>query len=146
MNTRCPYPHVPKSEVITSDKDALAEALAEANERSTPVKTGHHRWRWKCIDLAWPTRGSHLPKELNPDADTAGKSVVSENIRCTWESTKVPCRDELPTRRDSDCLIMLGAFLTDIDMESSRPIWIRKKYLCDGRPYPDFASPFSRHR
>ena len=30
VHTKCPYPHVPKTEIFTSDKDALRESLAEA--------------------------------------------------------------------------------------------------------------------
>lgn len=120
VRTRCPYPHVPKTELITSDKDALGEALAEAkrtiNASKKPVIiAGVEMHRFGLADevVKFAEKNS-----IPMCATLLGKSVVSEKHPLylgIYEGAM--CRDSL--RRyveESDCLIMLGAFLTDIDM------------------------------
>ncbi len=120
VHTRCPYPHVAKMETFTSDQDALQEALAEAQETINACKkpviiAGVEMHRFGLADdvVKFAEKNS-----IPMCATLLGKSVVSEKHPLylgIYEGAM--CRDSL--RRyveDSDCLIMLGAFLTDIDM------------------------------
>lgn len=120
VHTRCPYPHVPKSEPAVSDKDALGESLAEAqrtiNACQKPVLVvGVELHRFGLADevVKFAERNS-IPMV----GTLLGKSVVSEKHPLylgIYEGAM--CREELRTYvEDSDCVIMLGAFLTDIDM------------------------------
>jgi len=120
VNTRCPYPHVPKTEPVTSDQYALKEALAEAqrviNASKKPVIiAGVEMHRFGLADQVV----KFAEKNSIPMCATLlGKSVVSEKHPLylgIYEGAM--CRDALRTYvEDSDCLIMLGAFLTDIDL------------------------------
>ena len=120
VQTRCPYPHVPNSEPATSDQNALGEALAEAqkviNACKKPVLVvGVELHRFGLADqvVKFAERNS-IPMV----GTLLGKSVVSEKHPLylgIYEGAM--CREELRNYvEDSDCVIMLGAFLTDIDM------------------------------
>jgi len=120
VNARCPYPHVPSTETFTSDKDALREALAEAQETINAAKkpviiAGVEMHRFGLADevVKFAEKNS-----IPMCATLLGKSVVSEKHPLylgIYEGAM--CRESLRNYvEDSDCLIMLGAFLTDIDM------------------------------
>ena len=120
VHTRCPYPHVPKSEPPVSNEEALSESLAEAqrtiNACQKPVlMVGVELHRFGLADevVKFAERNS-IPMV----ATLLGKSVVSEKHPLylgIYEGAM--CREELRDYvEDSDCMIMLGAFLTDIDM------------------------------
>ena len=120
VNARCPYPHVPKTEMFTSDKDALRESLAEAQETINAAKkpviiAGVEMHRFGLADevVKFAEKNS-----IPMCATLLGKSVVSEKHPLylgIYEGAM--CRESLRNYvEDSDCLIMLGAFLTDIDM------------------------------
>ena len=120
VHTKCSYPHVPKSESTVSDPDALTEALNEAqrviNVCKKPVLVvGVELHRFGLADevVKFAERNS-IPMV----GTLLGKSVVSEKHPLylgIYEGAM--CRDELRNYvEDSDCMIMLGAFLTDIDM------------------------------
>lgn len=120
VNTRCPYPHVSKTEVFTSNEDALRESLEEAqktiNASKKPVIiAGVEMHRFGLADEVV----RFAEKNAIPMCATLlGKSVVSEKHPLylgIYEGAM--CRESLRAYvEDSDCLIMLGAFLTDIDM------------------------------
>ena len=120
VNTRCPYPHVPKVETPSSDKDALMEALAEAQETINASKkpviiAGVEMHRFALADevVKFAEKNS-----IPMCATLLGKSVVSEKHPLylgIYEGAM--CRESLQKYvEDSDCVILLGAFLTDIDM------------------------------
>ena len=120
VKTPCPYPHVPKSESFTSNQDALKEALEEAREHINASKkpviiAGVEMHRFGLADdvVKFAEKNS-----IPMCATLLGKSVVSEKHPLylgIYEGAM--CRDSLQKYvEDSDCLIMLGAFLTDIDM------------------------------
>jgi indolepyruvate decarboxylase len=120
VHARCPYPHVPQTETFTSDVDALKESLTEAQRTINACKkpviiAGVEIHRFGLADeLVKFAEKNTIPM----CATLLGKSVVSEKHPLylgIYEGAM--CRDAL--RRyveESDCLIMLGAFLTDIDM------------------------------
>lgn len=120
VHARCPYPHVPQTETFTSDVDALKESLTEAQQTINACKkpviiAGVEIHRFGLADeLVKFAEKNAIPM----CATLLGKSVVSEKHPLylgIYEGAM--CRDAL--RRyveESDCLIMLGAFLTDIDM------------------------------
>jgi indolepyruvate decarboxylase len=120
VHARCPYPHVPQTETFTSDVDALKESLTEAQRTINACKkpviiAGVEIHRFGLADeLVKFAEKNAIPM----CATLLGKSVVSEKHPLylgIYEGAM--CRDAL--RRyveESDCLIMLGAFLTDIDM------------------------------
>jgi indolepyruvate decarboxylase len=120
VQTRCPYPHVPKTEPFTSDKDALREALSEAQETINACKkpviiAGVEMHRFGLSDDVV----KFAEKNSIPMCGTLlGKSVVSEKhplFLGIYEGAM--CRESLRKYvEESDCVIMLGAFLTDIDM------------------------------
>ena len=120
VHARCPYPHVAKQESFTSDRDALQEALAEAKQaisvcQKPVIMAGVEMHRFGLADevVKFAEKNS-----IPMCATLLGKSVVSEKHPLylgIYEGAM--CRESL--RRyveESDCLIMLGAFLTDIDM------------------------------
>ena len=120
VHTVCPYPHVPKSDPPVSNEAALAESLAEAerviNACQKPVLVvGVELHRFGLADevVKFAERNS-IPMV----GTLLGKSVVSEKHPLylgIYEGAM--CREELCHYvEDSDCVIMLGAFLTDIDM------------------------------
>lgn len=120
VNSRCPYPHVPASEPPQSHKDALREALVEAGEmiarsQKPVIIAGVEMHRFGLSDdvvkFAEKT-------QIAMSATLLGKSVVSEKHPLfvgIYEGAM--CRESV--RRfveESDCIILLGAFLTDIDL------------------------------
>lgn len=120
VHAKCPYPHVPKTEVFTSDKDALREALDEAKQainacKKPVIMAGVEMHRFSLADevVKFAEKNS-----IPMCATLLGKSVVSEKHPLylgIYEGAM--CRDSLRKYvEDSDCVIMLGAFLTDIDM------------------------------
>jgi indolepyruvate decarboxylase len=120
VHATCPYPHVPRSEALASDKNALREALAEAqrtiNQCKKPVLVVGvelHRFGLSDAVVKFAERNS-IPMV----GTLLGKSVVSEKHPLylgIYEGAM--CREELRQYvEESDCVIMLGAFLTDIDM------------------------------
>lgn len=120
VHTRCPYPHVPKTEQPVSNRDALNEALAEAQRTINTCKkpvlvVGVELHRFGLADEVV----KFAEKNSIPMVGTLlGKSVVSEKHPLylgIYEGAM--CREELRNYvEESDCMIMLGAFLTDIDM------------------------------
>ena len=120
VQSRCPYPHVPKTDPPVSDQAALDEALAEARRAINVCKkpviiAGVELHRFGLADEAV----KFAEKNSIPMCATLlGKSVVSEKHPLylgIYEGAM--CREALRTYvEDSDCVIMLGAFLTDIDM------------------------------
>lgn len=120
VQSRCEYLHIPKSEPPVSNKDALAEALMEAQKTINACKkpvlvVGVELHRFGLADdvVKFAERNS-IPMV----GTLLGKSVVSEKHPLylgIYEGAM--CRQELREYvEDSDCVIMLGAFLTDIDM------------------------------
>ena len=120
VHARCPYPHVPKVEDFHSDQDALREALDEAKEALSVCKkpviiAGVEMHRFSLADdvVKFAEKNS-----IPMCATLLGKSVVSEKHPLylgIYEGAM--CRDSLRKYvEESDCVIMLGAFLTDIDM------------------------------
>ncbi len=120
VNSRCPYPHIPSSEPPQSHKDALREALAEAGEMISRserpvIIAGVEMHRFGLSDdvvkFAEKT-------QIAMSATLLGKSVVSEKHPLfvgIYEGAM--CRDSVRKFvEDSDCIILLGAFLTDIDL------------------------------
>ncbi len=120
VHTRCPYPHVPKTEQPVSNRDALNESLAEAQRTINTCKkpvlvVGVELHRFGLADEVV----KFAEKNSIPMVGTLlGKSVVSEKHPLylgIYEGAM--CREELRNYvEESDCMIMLGAFLTDIDM------------------------------
>jgi len=120
VQSRCPYPHVPKSEPPVSNADALQESLTEAqrviNSCKKPILVvGVELHRFGLADEVV----KFAERNAIPMVGTLlGKSVVSEKHPLylgIYEGAM--CREELRNYvEDSDCVIMLGAFLTDIDM------------------------------
>jgi indolepyruvate decarboxylase len=117
---KCPYEHVPTTVPQESDKDALREALAEAAEMinacERPVIVAGvemHRFGL-AADVVKLAEKHSLPM----CATLLSKSVVSEKHPLfvgIYEGAM--CRESVRKYvEDSDCLIMLGALLTDIDM------------------------------
>ncbi|MGQ0634178.1 MAG: alpha-keto acid decarboxylase family protein [Planctomycetaceae bacterium] len=120
VQTRCPYPYTPREEKPVSDRNALREALADATEMinasSRPVIVAGvemHRFGLgdEVVKLA---EEHHIPMV----STLLGKSVVSEKHPLfvgVYEGAM--CRE--PVRKfveDSDCLIVLGTLMTDIDL------------------------------
>ena len=120
VHTRCPYPHTPKTEPPVSNAEALSESLAEAQKTINACKkpvlvVGVELHRFGLADevVTFAERNS-IPMV----GTLLGKSVVSEKHPLylgIYEGAM--CREELRNYvEESDCMIMLGAFLTDIDM------------------------------
>lgn len=118
--SKCPYDHVPTTVPQQSDKDALREALAEAAEMinacERPVIVAGvemHRFGL-AADVVKLAEKHSLPM----CATLLSKSVVSEKHPLfvgIYEGAM--CRESVRKYvEDSDCLIMLGALLTDIDL------------------------------
>ncbi len=120
VQSACPYDHRPKAEKPESHKESLKEALAEARElisksRRPVIIAGVEMHRFglddEVVKFAEKTR-------IAMAATLLGKSVVSEKhpqFIGIYEGAM--CRE--PVRRfveESDCIIVLGAFLTDIDL------------------------------
>jgi indolepyruvate decarboxylase len=120
VRTRCPYPYTPSEEKPVSDKNALREALEDATEMintsARPVIiAGVEMHRFGLGDELVKLAENH---DIPMVATLLGKSVVSEKHPLylgIYEGAM--CRE--PVRRfveDSDCLILLGTFMTDIDL------------------------------
>lgn len=120
VHTRSPNPYIPKSEPLSSNRDALNEALAEAKEtieasKKPVIIAGVEMHRFGLADdvVKFAEKNS-----IPMCATLLGKSVVSEKHPLylgIYEGAM--CRESLRKYvEDSDCVIMLGAFLTDIDM------------------------------
>ena len=114
------YPHEPSSEPLVSEKAPLKEALEEAaeliNECSRPVILAG-------VDLHRFGLGGEVVKfaekhQIPMCATLQGKSVVAEKHPLfvgIYEGAM--CRDHIRKFvEESDCLIVLGAFMTDIDL------------------------------
>lgn len=120
VHTVCPYPHQARHETAVSDKDALAEALAEATEL---INTCQRPVIIAGVEMHRFGLGGDVVKlaEKNKIPITAtllGKSVVSEKHPLylgIYEGAM--CREHVRKYvEESDCMILLGAFLTDIDL------------------------------
>ena len=120
VQAECPYQHRPKAEKPVSHKESLAEALREASDligksRRPVIVAGVEMHRFglsgEVVKFAEKTR-------IAMAATLLGKSVVSEKhpqFIGVYEGAL--CRESV--RRfveESDCVILLGAFLTDIDL------------------------------
>ncbi|MHC4401590.1 MAG: alpha-keto acid decarboxylase family protein [Planctomycetota bacterium] len=113
-------PHVPASTQLSSDPDALAEALAEATRRISqsqkPVILAGveiHRLGLQEQLLAL-AEGAAIPITTT----MLGKSVISETHPLFAGIYEGAMGHEEVTRlvEESDCVIVLGAFLTDINL------------------------------
>lgn len=116
----CPYPYTPSEEKPVSDKNALREALEDAaeminNSQRPVIIAGVEMHRFGLGDEVVRLAEAH---QIPMVATLLGKSVVSEKHPLylgVYEGAM--CRE--PVRRyveDSDCLIVLGTMMTDIDM------------------------------
>ncbi|HET6422391.1 MAG TPA: thiamine pyrophosphate-binding protein [Planctomycetaceae bacterium] len=120
VNTRCPYPHVAASTPPQSQKDALREALVEAQEMISrserPVIIAGvemHRFGLsdEVVKFAEKT-------QIGMSATLLGKSVVSEK-HPQFVGIYEGAMGRVSVQKfveESDCIILLGAFLTDIDL------------------------------
>ncbi|MFN5741887.1 MAG: alpha-keto acid decarboxylase family protein [Planctomyces sp.] len=117
---RCPHPHVPVSEVVQSDADALQAAVAEAREKlkvaRNPVIIADievHRFGLQRELLAFAEQNN-----IPISATLLGKSVVSERHPLylgIYEGAMG--RAEVQKRVEkSDCIILLGTFMSDINL------------------------------
>lgn len=120
VRTKALFPHEPRIEQPVSDKNALSEALAEAtsliNNAQKPVIIAGvemHRFdlRDEVVKLAEKTK-------IPMCATLLGKSVVSEKHPLylgVYEGAMG--RDSVRKYvEDSDCVILLGTFMTDINL------------------------------
>jgi indolepyruvate decarboxylase len=120
VKTRALYPHTPSSEPVVSNADALREALSEAGAMLSQAKkpvliAGVEMHRFGLGQQVVALAERH---QIPMCATLLGKSVVSEKHPLylgIYEGAM--CREELRTYvEDSDCLVLLGTFLTDIDL------------------------------
>ena len=120
VQARCPYPHQPVKTTPKSNKDAMKEALDEAREmisRSTkPVIIAGveiHRFGLseEVTKFAEQTR-------IGMSTMLLGKSTVSEKHPQFIGIYEGAMGRESVRKfvEDSDCIILLGTFLTDIDL------------------------------
>ena len=120
VQTKCPYPHKPSSEKPQSHKESLQEALHEAAEmigacERPVIMAGVEMHRFglsdEVVKFAEKT-------QIAMTSTLLGKSVVSEKHPLfvgIYEGAM--CRESVRKFvEDSDCIIQLGAFLTDIDL------------------------------
>ena len=114
------YPHTPQSEVPTSDKDALREAIDEASELINNCKrpvilagVEIHRFGLREDVLALAEK-NHIPMS----ATLLGKSVVSEKHPLYLGVYEGAMGREIVRKyvEESDCVILLGTFMTDINL------------------------------
>ncbi|HAA50990.1 MAG TPA: preprotein translocase subunit Tim44 [Planctomycetaceae bacterium] len=120
VTTHSLFPHEPQSEPLTSDPDALREALEEAirliNSAARPIIIAGvemHRFglREELLELS---EEHHLPM----CATLLGKSVVSEahpQFVGVYEGAMGRDRVRHYVEK-SDCVILLGTFMTDINL------------------------------
>jgi indolepyruvate decarboxylase len=117
---RCPHPHVPVSEVVSSDAQALQAAVAEAREKLKaarhPVIIADievHRFGLQPQLLAFAEQNN-----IPISATLLGKSVVSERHPLylgIYEGAMG--RAEVQKRVEkSDCIVLLGTFMSDINL------------------------------
>ena len=120
VQARCPYPHVPMEESVTSNKDSLKEALAEATELINSCKkpviiAGVEMHRFGLGNEVVKLAEKH---QIPMCATLLGKSVVGEKHPLylgIYEGAM--CREHICKYvEDSDCMILLGTFMTDIDL------------------------------
>lgn len=120
VQTRCPHPHQPMVDVVTSDKDALREAIDEARAlinacRKPMIIAGVEMHRFGLGGEVVKLAEKH---QIPMCATLLGKSVVSEVHPLYLGIYEGAMCRELVCKyvEDSDCLILLGTFLTDIDL------------------------------
>jgi indolepyruvate decarboxylase len=120
VQTRCPYAHQPKGEKPQSHKESLQEALREAGQmiaasQRPVIIAGVEMHRFGLSDEV--VRFAEKT-QIGMTATLLGKSVVSEKHPLfvgIYEGAM--CRESVRKFvEDSDCIILLGAFLTDIDL------------------------------
>ena len=120
VQTECPYPYEPKEERLKSDKNALAEALEEASQlinscQKPVIIAGVEMHRFGLGDEVVKLAEKH---RIPMCATLLGKSVVSEKHPLylgIYEGAM--CREQICKYvEDSDCMILLGTFMTDIDL------------------------------
>lgn len=117
---RCPYPHTPQTDRVKSDKGALDEALAEASKliaaaKKPVIMAGVEMHRFRLSDDLLRFAEKH---SLPVAATLLGKSVVSEKhpLFVGIYEGGMGREDVQKYVEESDCIIVLGAFLTDIDL------------------------------
>lgn len=120
VQAECLYPYHPSAEKVQSNKEALAEALDEAgrliNSCKRPVIiAGVEMHRFGLGDEVVKLAEKH---KIPMCATLLGKSVVSEKHPLylgIYEGAM--CREHVREYvEDSDCMILLGTFMTDIDL------------------------------
>lgn len=120
VQAECLYPYQPSTEKVQSDKEALAEALEEAarliNSCKRPVIiAGVEMHRFGLADEVVKLAEKH---KIPMCATLLGKSVVGEKHPLylgIYEGAM--CREHIRKYvEDSDCMILLGTFMTDIDL------------------------------
>lgn len=114
------YDHTPLESTVQSQKEALTSALAEATER---IRRAEHPVVIAGVEVHRFGLREHVLKlaEQNnfPIASTLlGKSVVSERhpLYLGIYEGAMGRREVTEFVESSDCIILLGTFLTDIDM------------------------------
>lgn len=114
------FPHQPAEEKLVSDRDALREALEEAAELINSchrpiIIAGVEMHRFGLGDEVVRLAEKH---QIPMVATLLGKSVVSEKHPLylgIYEGAM--CREHIRKYvEESDCMILLGTFLTDIDL------------------------------
>lgn len=120
VHARCPYPHRPRLETPKSHQESLQEALQEAAEMISRserpvIIAGVEMHRFGLSDEVVKFAEKN---QIGMTATLLGKSVVSEKHPLfvgIYEGAM--CREQVRKFvEDSDCIILLGAFLTDIDL------------------------------
>lgn len=120
VRTKCLYPYQTSEEKPVSNKQALREAIDEAAEiinasRKPVIIAGVEMHRFGLGDEVVKLAEKH---QIPMCATLLGKSVVSERHPLylgIYEGAM--CRE--PVRKfveESDCIILLGTFMTDIDL------------------------------
>jgi indolepyruvate decarboxylase len=120
VRTKCPYPYTPSEDKPVSNKQALREAVDEAagiiNACQKPVIiAGVEMHRFGLGDEVVKLAEKH---QIPMCATLLGKSVVSEKHPLylgIYEGAM--CREGVRKFvEESDCIILLGTFMTDIDL------------------------------
>jgi len=120
VDKRCPAPQPWKRRTLKSDEAALAEAVGEAAEMLRRAKrpailagVEMHRFGLQDLLLAFVERSGYAVA-----ATLLGKSVITENHKQyigIYEGA-MGREDTCKIIESADCLLILGAFLTDIDL------------------------------
>ncbi len=120
VNSRCPYPHQPTTVEPQSHKDALKEALAEAQQMIARAErpviiAGVEIHRFGLSDEV--TKFAEKT-QIGMSTMLLGKSTVSEKHPQFIGIYEGAMGRESVRKfvEESDCIILLGAFLTDIDL------------------------------